>query len=175
MTSLVFKTTEFLVFCLPFVKVLVVLGAIAGTILYLFTVRFVQQWLTICTRIAGAVLLLPLVFVLLVLLLMLVGDHPRPRVLVSADSLHIAEYSYEAGFLGRDSTVVTVRKKWSIFPDMAYQYQGPSDWTGTEVLWMANDRLLVRYSLDEKGRFQQCKWQGRGRFGAVRPYKLDLD
>jgi hypothetical protein len=174
-TSFVFKTTEFLVFCLPFVKVLVVLGAIAGTILYLFTVRFVQRWLTICTRIAGAVLLLPFVVVLLVLLLMLVGDHPRPRVLVSADSQHIAEYSYEAGFLGRDSTVVTVRKKWSIFPDVAYQYQGPSDWTGTEVLWMTNDRLLVRYSLDEKGRFQQCNGKAAGVSVQCVATKLDLD
>lgn len=47
------------------------------------------------------------------------------------------------GFLGRDSTFVTVRKGWSIFPDVVYQYAGPSDGTDTEVRWLSNEQLLV--------------------------------
>jgi hypothetical protein len=104
-TSLVIKSTELLVFCLPFIKMAAIVGIIAGAVFYLFRARFVRRWLTICTHIAGAVLVLPLVAALLLFL----------------------------------------RKKWSIFPDVAYQYAGPSDWTGTEVRWLSNERLLVGY------------------------------
>jgi hypothetical protein len=118
-TSFVIKTTELLVFCLPFMKLIAIIGAIAAAVLYLFRVRFIRLWVGLCTRIAGGLLVLPLVVGLLLLFLM-VASNTRPRVLVSPDSRHVAEYSYEAGFLGRDSTLVTVRKSWSIFPDMVY-------------------------------------------------------
>jgi hypothetical protein len=160
-TNLVIKTTELLVFCLPFIKLLVIIGVIAAAVVYLFRVSVGRQWLRISTRIVGALLVLPLVAALLLLLLMVACD-TRPRVLVSPDSQHVAEYSYEAGFLGRDSTSVTVRKKWSVFPDVAYQYAGPSDWTSTEVRWLSNERLLVRYSGDGEGRFQECKAEAAG-------------
>jgi hypothetical protein len=74
----------------------------------------------------------------------------------------VAEYSYEAGFLGRDSTFVTVRKRWGIFPDVVYQYAGPSDWTDTDVRWLNNEQLLVRYRPDGEGRFQQCQTGAAG-------------
>jgi hypothetical protein len=160
-TSFVIKATELLVFCLPFIKLLVIIGVIAVAVFYLFRVRFIRLWLRLCARIAGALLVLPLVAALLLLLLMVACDS-RPRVLVSPDSNHVAEYRYEAGFLGRDSTSVTVRKRWSIFPDVVYQYAGPSDWTDTEVRWLSNEQLLVRYTPDGEGRFQQCQTGGAG-------------
>ena len=155
MTSFVIKLSELLVFCVPFIKVLIIIGVIAAAVFYSFRVRFSRGWATICTRVGGAILLLPLVAALLLLLLM-VACNTRPRVLVSPDQQHVAEYFYQAGFLGRDSTLVTVRKKWSIIPDVAYQYAGPSDWTGTEVRWLSNKQLLVQYSADEAGSFQRC-------------------
>ena len=105
--------------------------------------------------------MLPLVAALL-LLLSMVACNTRPRILVSPDSRHVAEYSYEAGFLGRDSTFVTVRKRWSIFPDVVYQYAGPSDWASIEVRWLGNEQLLVRYRQDGEGRFQQCQKAAAG-------------
>lgn len=156
MTSFVIKITELLVFCLPFIKLLVIIGVMAAAVFYLFRVHFIRLWVRLCTRIAGALLVLPLVAALL-LLLSMVACNTKPRVIVSPDSRHVAEYSYEAGFLGRDSTFVTVRKRWSIFPDVVYQYAGPSDWTDTEVRWLSNEQLLVRYRPDEEGRFQQCQ------------------
>lgn len=105
--------------------------------------------------------MLPLLAAVLLLLTM-VACNSRPRVFVSPDSRHVAEYSYETGFLGRDSTSVTVRKKWSIFPDVAYQYAGPSDWADTEVRWLSNEQLLVRYRLDGEDRFQECKTVAAG-------------
>lgn len=161
MTSFVIKTTELLVFCLPFIKLLVIIGIMAAAVFYLFRVRFIRLWVRLCTRIAGALLVLPLGAALLLLLLMVVRN-TRPRVLVSPDSQHVAEYSYEAGFLGRDSTFVTVRKRWSIFPDVGYQYAGPSDWTDTDVRWLSNEQLLVRYRPDGEGRFQQCQARAAG-------------
>ncbi len=161
MTSFVIKTTELLVLCLPFIKLLVIIGVMAAGVFYLFRVRLIRLWVRLCTRIAGALLLLPLVAALL-LLLSMVAYNARPRVIVSPDSRHVAEYSYEAGFLGRDSTFVTVRKRWSIFPDVVYQYAGPSDWTGTEVRWLSNEQLLVRYRPDGEGRFQQCQTGAAG-------------
>jgi len=160
-TSFVIKTTEFLVFCLPFIKLLVIIGVTTAAVFYLFRVRFIRLWVRLCTRIAGALLVLPLVAALLLLLLM-VACNTRPRVLVSPDSHHVAEYRYDAGFQGRDSTSVTVRKNWSIFPDVAYQYAGPSDWTDTEVRWLNNEQLLVRYRSDGEGRFQQCQTGAAG-------------
>jgi hypothetical protein len=43
------------------------------------------------------------------LLLMMVACTSRPRILVSPDSQPIAECAYEAGFLGRDPTFVSLR------------------------------------------------------------------
>src|SRR5215471_503020 len=56
-----------------------------------------------------------------------------------ADSKHVAAYSYTEGSLGRDSSLVTVRGEWSIFPETIYEYAGPSNWDGTEVGWLTND------------------------------------
>ena len=158
----VIKTTELMVYCLPFLIAFAVVVLIAATIRYLLRVRFVnRQWLTICMRVAGSILLLPLILALLLLILM-VGCSSRPRIAVSPDSQHVAAYSYEAGFLGRDLTFVTVRRRWSIRPDVAYQYAGPSDWTATEVRWLDNQRLMIRYHPDREGRFQECRTEAGG-------------
>jgi hypothetical protein len=92
----------------------------------------------------------------MLLLMAMAACTSRPRVLVSPDSTHIAEYSYEAGFLGRDSTYVSVRREWSLLPVNAYWYAGPNDWSGTEVRWLDNEHLLIRYQKDDADRPQHC-------------------
>jgi hypothetical protein len=149
------RITELLVFCLPFVRLLVILAAFSAAIRYLFRARSVRKWLRVCMRLAGGILILPLALCLLMMLVM-VACVSRPRVLVSPDSRHVAEYSYEAGFLGRDLTVVSVRRNWSLLGDDAYRYAGPSDWSGTEVRWLNNEHLLIRYTEDMRGHFQRC-------------------
>lgn len=86
----------------------------------------------------------------------------RPRILISPDGKHIAEYEYNAGFLGRDFTSVDVRGKWSIFPSEAYRYSGPSDWSGTQVLWLDDRHLQIRYVEDRQGRLQHCYNEAAG-------------
>jgi hypothetical protein len=102
--------TEQIVFYLPLLKALAIVLALAAATVYLLRVRCANhKWLTVCMRVAGTVLVLPLVLALLLLLLM-AGCTSRPRILVSPDSQHIAEYSYHTGFLARDSTFVTVAR-----------------------------------------------------------------
>jgi hypothetical protein len=107
-------------------------------------------------RVGGGVLLLPLVLCM-VLLVAMAACTSRPRIIVSPDSKHIAEYSYEAGFLGRDSTFVSMRGKWSLLKVDAYWYAGPSDWSGTEVRWPDNEHLLIRYQQDARDHRQHCR------------------
>jgi hypothetical protein len=149
------RITELVVFCWPFIEILVVLGILVATTVYLFRARSVRRWLRVCMRVGGGILVLPLVLCMLVLVAM-AACTSRPRIIVSPDSNHIAEYNYQAGFLGRDSTFVRVRRKLSLLPANAYSYAGPSDWSGTEVRWLDNEHLLIRYLKDDNGHPQHC-------------------
>ena len=159
MTSPVIKVTQFLVFCLPIFLVLAAFAVIAAATVYLFGVRLHRRWLKICTRTAAAVLVLPLILTLL-LLIGMVGCTSRPRILVSPDAQHVAAYTYDAGWLGRDTTFVTVRKKWGIRPEVVYQYAGPSEWSSTQVRWLSNDRLVIQYEPEQSP--QVCKTEAAG-------------
>ena len=97
--SLPIRITEFVVFCLPFLKILVVLGILVPTTVYLFRARSMRRWLRVCMRVGGGILVLPLVPCTLLLVAM-AACTSRPRIIVSPDSNHITEYSYQAGFLG---------------------------------------------------------------------------
>jgi hypothetical protein len=149
------RITELVVFCLPFLKILVVLGILVATTVYLFRARSRRRRLRVCMRVGGGILVLPLVLGMLLLVAM-AACTTRPRIVVSPDSNHIAEYSYQAGFLGRDSTFVRVRRKWSLLPVNAYWYAGPSDWSSTEVRWLDNEHLLIRYLKDDMDHPQHC-------------------
>jgi hypothetical protein len=155
------KLTELLVFCMPFIKLLLVLLAIVLATRYLFTARSRRRWITVGMRLGGSVMILPLVLGVL-LFASMASCSSRPRVLISPDARHVAEYKYEAGFLGRDATYVMVRKKWSILPDEAYGYLGPSDWSLTEVSWIDNSRLRIRYYPDTQSRYQVCNARAAG-------------
>ena len=58
--------------------------------------------------------------------------------------------------MGRDSTFVSVRGKWSLLPVNAYWYAGPNDWSTTEVRWLDNEHLLIRYPKDDRDHPQHC-------------------
>jgi hypothetical protein len=153
------KATELLVIYFPLVRVLGIVAVVVAATIYLFRVRFSRhKWLTVCARIIGVAfgLCLILGFIFTLFVLVFGGGISRPRVSVSPDSQHIAFHYYQPGFLGRDSTWVTVGKKWSLETRTVYEYDGPSDWTDTQVIWLSYDRLLVRYFLEHEGRYQQC-------------------
>jgi hypothetical protein len=148
------QTVEFLAFYWP---VILLMGVIALGI-FLFRVRIAhRRVLTACIRLIGAALVLPSI---LLISLNRMENSPT-RVFVSPDSLHIAYYKYQKGFLGRDLTVVTVGKNSGMLTDRVYEHDGPSDWSKTEVRWLNNDQLLIRYDPDPD-RFQQCKPEAEG-------------
>jgi hypothetical protein len=158
------KITEFLVIYFPLVRILAIVGVVVSATVYLFRIRFPRHsWLTVCARVAGTVLMLmlTLAFILTGLIVLFAARISAPRITVSPDSQHIAYHYYTAGFLGRDSTWVSVGKTWTIEPETVYEYDGPSDWGETELLWVGNDQLLIRYRPDQT-HFQQCESKAAG-------------
>jgi energy-coupling factor transporter transmembrane protein EcfT len=153
--------TELVIFCLPYVAVVIALGTVAAMIIWLFRTNVARSWLRVCMRGAGTLLVLPLILVVLLLIFM-GACTTRPRIIVSPDSQHVAEYYYESGFLGRDSTFVSVKGKWSLRGDTVYQFSGPSDWTSTQVFWLDNHRLMIRYDRNEVSTQEEWKTEGAG-------------
>jgi hypothetical protein len=155
-TSFAIEFTEFLAVWWPFAT-LTALALVLGTgAVFLLRVPLAKRnWVKFCTRLTGVFLVLPTTAAFL-LLIGMSACASRPRIFVSPDSSYIAEYRYDAGFLGRDSTLVTVRKRWAFSEHTVYEYEGPSNWAGTEVRWLGNNRLLVEYHPDPH-RFQECK------------------
>lgn len=140
---------------------LAILGLLALATVGLLRAKIARLWLRICIRATGVVLAVPLILAIL-LLLLLGACSTRPRVIVSPDSQHIARYDYQAGFLGRDSSFVSVRNKWSLLSDDVYEYWGPSDWDGANVRWLNNRQLIIQYYPDRSGRHQECDTKGAG-------------
>ena len=165
MSGLAIKITEVLVIYLPLVRILVIVSVAVAATVYLFRIRFPRhKWLTICARLLASALcmFLVLAFILTMLFLAFIGGVSGPRATVSPDSKHIAYHYYQAGFLSRDITSVLVGKRWDIHPEAVYEYAGPSDWTDTQVNWLGNNRLVIRYFLDNDSRLQQCTTAAAG-------------
>lgn len=155
------KVDDLLAFYLPLVLRTVAVAAIAAAAVYLFRTRFTSRRLRICMRLTSAFLAV-IVILWSLLLAFVVACTSRPRIFPSPDGKHVAYYSYDPGFLGRDLSTVDVRKKWSIGrPQPAYEYAGPSDWASTEVRWLSNDHLSIRYHSDQS-RFQECRTEAAG-------------
>jgi hypothetical protein len=161
MTSFFIRATELLIFCLPFIIALALIGIVGVATTALFRAQIARFWLKVCIRAVGSVLEVPLILAMMLILLM-GACASRPRIIVSPDSQHVARYSYLAGFLGRDVTFVSVRKRWSLLSDDVYEDIGPSDWEATDVHWLNNHQLIIRYQPDPDGHHQECKREGAG-------------
>lgn len=86
----------------------------------------------------------------------------KPHVFVSPDRKHVADLTYEAGFLGRDSTVISIRSSNNLHSEEAYLYFGPSSWEDTTVRWLGNKSLEIGYYPDAGGRRQECNKSAAG-------------
>jgi hypothetical protein len=145
---------------MPVLAFCVLAVVLAGSMLLLVRKRFVyREWLTIGIRIMGTLLILPLIAATLIAVLL--AFRSRPKVFISRDGQHVAAYSYQPGFLGRDVTTVTVRNRWGLFTSEAYSCLGASEWTQTAVRWLDDDHIEIRYFSDQQ-HFQKCKPQADG-------------
>jgi hypothetical protein len=123
--------------------------------------RIRRRWLKETLLALGICLALPTAVSILIAGCSL-SDSNKPRVHISPDGSHVADHTYNAGFLGRDFSGVTVRPSSSMHPEEAYFYFGPSDWASTTVKWLDDSNLEIGYYPDPHGRTQQCNAHAAG-------------
>jgi len=116
-----------------------------------------RRWLQIVLRVlGGAAVACILVVVAIGVALSSGGPKTQYRTVTSPSGSHHATLTYDAGFLGRDFSVVTVTKNGGCQQFTAYEYEGPSDLQSTTMLWLDETHLRVEYRADPD-RYQQCK------------------
>jgi hypothetical protein len=113
-------------------------------------------WLRIVLRFLGAAAAL---FVVLVIGLgvLLNSGNPKPqrRTITSPNGSHDAILTYEAGFLGRDYSLVEIKRTGYCQHFIVYEYAGPSDLRSTVVSWLDESHLRIGYRADPN-RPQHC-------------------
>lgn len=106
--------------------------------------------------IGGATVFCVLAIVSIGLMLNAGNPNSQHRTVVSPNESHDAKLTYQAGFLGRDFSIVEVTKKGYCQHFTAYEYAGPSDLESTTVIWVDDTHLRIKYSLDPDG-IQRCE------------------
>ena len=115
------------------------------------------RWLRIMLRlIDGAAAFCVLAILSLGLMLNLGNPKLQYRTVASPNGSHDAELTYQAGFLGRDFSIVEITKKGCCQHFRAYTYAGPSDLDSTTVIWVDDSHLRIKYTLDPD-RNQHCE------------------
>lgn len=126
-------------------------------VLMLWAPKVKWLWLRVILRIVGGCAALFALAVVGLAALLVSGDpKPQYRVSNSPTSLHKATLTYQAGFLGRDSSVVTIVNKGCCQHFKAYEYAGPSDVNSTKMIWLDDSHLEIQYYFDPR-RFQKCE------------------
>lgn len=128
-------------------------------VLLLWAPRVRWPWLKILLRIIGGLAASFLIVVIGFGLLFTWGDpKPQYQTIDSPSGLHKATLTYQAGFLGRDSSEVEITTKKSCKRLTAYTYEGPSNITDTAMTWVDDSHLQIKYQLD-RDRYQRCETQ----------------
>lgn len=135
------------------------LHVLALLVLMLWAPRVKRRWLKTLLRTGGGLAASFLVAIFGLGVLFSAGD-PRPqyRSTDSPSGLHRATLMCQAGFLGRDVSEVKITTKNSCKRLIAYGYDGPSDLTSTQVTWLDDFHLQIKYRLD-RDRYQHCEAQ----------------
>jgi hypothetical protein len=128
-------------------------------VLMLWAPRVKRRWLKMLLRIGGGLAASFLVVVIGFGILLTWGDpKPQYQTISSPNGLHRATLMYQAGFLGRDDSMVEITAKNSCKRFTAYVYEGPSSMTSTAVTWVDDSHLQISYHLD-RDRYQHCEAQ----------------
>jgi len=128
--------------------------------LMLWAPRVRRYWSKVLLRIFGGLAASFVVVVVGFVFLLSFGD-PKPQYHISdsPNGLHRATLTYQAGFLGRDVSIVEIASKNKCKRYKAYVYDGPSDLTRTTVAWMDDSHLVIKYHPDHENRYQRCEKQ----------------
>ena len=120
----------------------------AGVIYLLWSPRVQRKKLRLALRITGALALLPLLVALPAMLfgLLLASGNPpaQTRTILSPNGKQ-AELTYQAGFLGRDYTEVTVKEPGCCRQVRVFWHSGPSDFVDPRVRWTDDTHLVIQY------------------------------
>jgi hypothetical protein len=127
---------------------------LAVAIILISAPRVRWRWLRIVIcLVGGAIALFVLAVVGLGLLMISGGPKPQHRTVTSPNGSRDATLTYSAGFLGRDFSRVEITKRGCCQHFTAYEYQGPSDLQGTDIVWPDDLHLRIEYRPDPT-RFQ---------------------
>jgi len=131
-----------------FATALGVLLYIALAILLVWAPRLRTRWKLITSRVLGVICLAPLVIALPAILLGLAlgnsGPPAQTKTVRSAGGEE-ARLSYEAGFLGRDYTEVTLKRPACCRHTVVFWHQGPSWFDDPKLEWLDNQHLQISY------------------------------
>jgi len=138
-----------------FKNLLPLMGVIASIVLYtalscllLWAPRLRTRWKRITSRVLGVVCLAPLVVALPAIVLGLAlgssGPSARTRTVRSSNGRE-ARLRYEAGFLGRDYTEITLKRPGCCRHTVVFWHQGPSWFDDAKIDWLDNQHLRISY------------------------------
>lgn len=130
---------------------------IAVIVLMLWAPKVKWLWIRVILRIVGGVASVFVVF-LVGFAALLTSSAPKSqyRTVISPNGVHKAILMYQAGFLGRDVSVVSITTRNHCQHFWVYQYEGPSDLSSTSMKWIDDSHLAVRYYYDPN-RYQRCR------------------
>jgi hypothetical protein len=115
------------------------------------------RWLQIVLRVLGGAAVACILLVAAIGIALISGGPKTQYCTVTSPSgSHHATLTYDAGFLGRDFSGVTVTKNGCRQQFTAYEYEGPSDLRSTTMLWLDETHLRIEYRADPD-RYQKCK------------------
>jgi len=134
---------------LPLLAIVIgILLYIALAVLLIWAPRLRTRWKIVTSRVLGVVFLAPLAVGLPAILFGLAlgnsGPPPQMRTVLSARGDE-ARLSYEAGFLGRDYTEVTLKGPACCQHIVVFWHQGPSWFDDPKLEWLDNQHLQISY------------------------------
>jgi hypothetical protein len=125
-----------------------VVGYLALVVLLLWAPKLRRRSLQITSRVLGVVATLPLLVLgpaFLFGLMLASGNPPAVNRTVRSSGGQEARVSYNAGFLGRDYTEVTLKSPSCCRHTLIFWHAGPSFTEDVKVDWVDNQHLHLTY------------------------------
>jgi len=140
---------------LHFKNLVPLMGTTVAIILYIvFSIflisapRLHTRWKIVTSRALGVVCLAPLVIALPAIVFGVAlgssGPPAQTRTVRSSDGQE-ARLSYQAGFLGRDYTEITLKRAGCCRHTVVFWHQGPSWFDDPKMDWLDNRHLQISY------------------------------
>lgn len=137
------------------------LAYVALIVLLLWAPKLRGRWLRTASRILGVAAVVPIAVILPGLLLGLalaMGNPPTQTRTAQSQDGQRATLSYDAGFLGRDFTEVSLKPTGSCRHTTVFWHGGPSFFDDVKMEWVDNRHLRLTYH-SRSGDPQHCEQQ----------------